>query len=364
MSIMMLSFLLTTCAKKDDPVLQNGTPVFSITGMINNTAVEYIAGQNSFYMDADYRSDSLQVYGFMGTMKKTCTGCKESLRVIIRNYQSGSAAIDPSQAFYNGSYLYTPASNAINKSLLLTLSAAPSGNGTVTHLWDFGDGTFSTQANPIKNYPAGSKYSVSYTASYSTGCSSNLTLPVGLDPYHPAPPNVSFTYTTDTSAQSFFLFNAIGDTGANITYFWDFGDAITATGTNVTHQYTTPGVFMVSLRYTKNTDTVIVNKNIRTLKNTSCMANFNYRNQPVTDPINASTVTVEWTDANGAHYSSDQVLQDDGSNFNIISSAPYITNEKGQATRALDVVFTCKVSNGTQTIELKNIRGHIAVAHP
>jgi PKD repeat protein len=367
LSGVLLVLLLQGCKKKEEPEIESGTPVFNINGAIDNTSKEYIGGKKDYFMYTDYRLPNGELYEFIGDMKQTCTDCKESLRVIIRNYQAGSGTVDPGQAFHTGEYFYTPPKGTqFNKSLRVSFDATPSGNGTVSHLWNFGDGTTSTAANPVKIFPTNSPYTVTYTVSYSNGCSSSVAIPVKLKTYGPPPSEINFSYSVDTfSSDNFTFFASASDSSASSNlYLWDFGDAGNASGTIVNHQYLIPGVYTVTLTYIKNnTDTIITRKNLSALHATACIANFNYSLQPISDPFMYSGITVEWTDASGVTYSSDKALQEN-SDFFINTSAPYIDNDRGQKTRALDVIFNCSASDGTKVIDLKNIKGHIAVAHP
>jgi len=368
--LLALPLLFGGCRKKEEPVAENGTPVFAIDGMIDNTHREYTGGRNNFYMYTDYRSSSGEPYEFIGDMKQTCTDCKESLRIIIKNYQGGVGSVDPNQAFHTGEYFYVPgAGSQFNKSLKVTLDAKPSGNGTVSHFWDFGDGTTSTLANPIKTYPANHTFTITYTASYSNGCSSSVSIPVGIKAYAAPPPNVSFTSNlVDTNGGSnLFSFNAnVSDTGGTSEYYWNFGtDTGYVSGNPVQHEYFVSGVYTVSLYFVKNnTDTVVSRQNLSVQNTSTCVANFNMSKQANSDAHNYSGIIVEWTDASGNKYSSAQAEQDEKSNFFIDASSPYIDNERAQKTRALDVRFNCKLSNGTTIIELRNMEGHIAVGHP
>ena len=49
-------------------------------------------------------------------------------------------------------------------------------NGTITNRrWDFGDGTFSTDANPTHTYTSAGNFNVSLLVTNSFGCSESLT---------------------------------------------------------------------------------------------------------------------------------------------------------------------------------------------
>src|SRR5690606_15415532 len=129
--------------------------------------------------------------------------------------------------------------------------------------WDFGDGSaLSTQQNPLHTYTTPGIYTVALTATNEAGAitetKSNFvevfTPVVAGFSQSPSSGTVPFTVTfTNTS------------TGAT-SYIWDFGDgSTTETTTNASHNYTSGGMFTVTLTATGPggtdiaTDTVTAN---------------------------------------------------------------------------------------------------------
>jgi len=118
-----------------------------------------------------------------------------------------------------------------------------------SYLWDFGDGATTTQTNPTHTYVTGGTYTVklyAYFADGSNGCVDSLVRTNYI--VAEAPPNINVTATPNTACSppltTQFLVNAIGTT----TWEWNFGDGDTSTTQgNVSHTYTTAGVFDVSL---------------------------------------------------------------------------------------------------------------------
>ncbi len=121
--------------------------------------------------------------------------------------------------------------------------------GAVSWLWNFGDGSTSTQQNPSYTYTNAGTYSVSLELTSSDGCKkiiskenfitvdsivSNISgLPAsGCAPIQVSPRGVLSTPTNITS------------------YSWNFGNGTTSTNPNPTAIYTVPGVYTVSLTIT------------------------------------------------------------------------------------------------------------------
>ncbi|MBS1978368.1 MAG: PKD domain-containing protein [Bacteroidetes bacterium] len=123
------------------------------------------------------------------------------------------------------------------------------------YLWDFGDGSTSTQANPGHLYTAAANYNVTLTANNSIGCQiavskslkiSSLPQPdfsVGLPPFSCSQSATPFQNTTSPLTDS------------NITTWnWSFGDLSGGTSTSMTpsYTYTAPGTYLVQLTATSD----------------------------------------------------------------------------------------------------------------
>ena len=124
------------------------------------------------------------------------------------------------------------------------------GNGPATYFWDFGDGTYSTEKNPVHIYSASGIYTISLTVE---------------DKYGDGDVEIKNNYITvvveSTLTVDFFVnatviaegesiqFTYNGSEGSGLTYFeWDFGDGSEFSHErNPMHIYDTPGVYSVFL---------------------------------------------------------------------------------------------------------------------
>ena len=117
--------------------------------------------------------------------------------------------------------------------------------------WNFGDGTTSTEANPVHAFPATGTYQVALTVTSSKGVTATTTKPVQVTRVNQKP-TADFTVACN---QLSCTFNAGGSTdpdGTVASYAWTFGDATTGTGSPVTHPYATAGTRDVTLTVTDN----------------------------------------------------------------------------------------------------------------
>ncbi len=111
--------------------------------------------------------------------------------------------------------------------------------------WDFGDGTSSTQQNPIHIYQNAGAYDVSITITDDAGCT-NSNLMFDFVNYIPYPTPDFLAWQSQACPGEPITFNNMSSPDA-VSFVWDFGDGTTSTDTMPTHTYTTPGVYTVSL---------------------------------------------------------------------------------------------------------------------
>ncbi|MEZ5359608.1 MAG: PKD domain-containing protein [Candidatus Zixiibacteriota bacterium] len=115
-----------------------------------------------------------------------------------------------------------------------------------TYLWNFGDGTTSTDPNPTHTYAAAGTYTISLTATNDCGDDTEtkteylVILETPIADFSAKPRSIC------TGGEVAFADNS---THA-LTWIWDFGDGATSTVQNPTHTYTTAGIYAVSLTVT------------------------------------------------------------------------------------------------------------------
>jgi len=113
-----------------------------------------------------------------------------------------------------------------------------------TWLWDFGDGTTSTEQHPIHTYAAPGAYTVSLNVSNAYGYNV-LTKVDYIDiGFPPTVVGITIPYNT-TVLNTPMWFNATAD-GAT-SYLWDFGDGTNSTAQNFKKSFTAEGDYFVTL---------------------------------------------------------------------------------------------------------------------
>ena len=113
--------------------------------------------------------------------------------------------------------------------------------------WDFGDGSTSTEQNPVYEFAASGTYSVSLTVTdgennLSDIYSENLTVEA-------KPPTADFTHSGSNLIIGFTDESEAGS-GMITSWNWEFGDGSTSTEQNPIHEYAIGDTFIVSLMVT------------------------------------------------------------------------------------------------------------------
>ncbi|MBN4066148.1 choice-of-anchor B family protein, partial [Candidatus Amoebophilus asiaticus] len=138
----------------------------------------------------------------------------------------------------------------------LTIIISDSSSDAFSYLWDFGDGTTDTSANPTHTYADGGSYMICLTVANPCGTDSVCTSFVcGL-------PVANFGYQQDTSAipEKNITFS---DSSAGATsYLWEFGDGSKDTTSNPQHTYADTGKYTVCLTVTNDCGSDISCKDI------------------------------------------------------------------------------------------------------
>jgi PKD repeat protein len=123
-------------------------------------------------------------------------------------------------------------------------------SGATSYQWNFGNGNYSTLAQPQNVFVSAGNYTVSLIATSSNGLSDTLTISNFITAL--PGPVVHFTASSFTgcASQTNFSFNNTS-TGA-VSYFWDFGDGTSSLQANPTKYFDLPDTYNVSLLATSN----------------------------------------------------------------------------------------------------------------
>ena len=143
---------------------------------------------------------------------------------------------------YNPVVGFTGAMGCINTPSTFTDTSFVQGGATLTNwAWDFGDGNTSTAQNPTNTYTVPGVYNVSLTVTSSSGCITNVVIPMTV------PPTTVADFTTADVCDGYAASFTDASTGAT-AWDWDFGDGSPIDNNqNPTHTYAGPGTYTVTL---------------------------------------------------------------------------------------------------------------------
>lgn len=144
----------------------------------------------------------------------------------------------------------------------LTLDFGDISFGAVlTRLWDFGDGTTSTDG-PVVNhtYAQAGLYNVTLTITTVDGCESSISMLVyaGDDPWVEHECQALFIPFPDSTGNGFFFFDMSLANGPIQSWAWDFGDNTTSSEQNPYHEYAAPGIYTVTLTITADSCSSVI----------------------------------------------------------------------------------------------------------
>lgn len=125
--------------------------------------------------------------------------------------------------------------NAVPGCAPMDVTFVNASTGASTYLWDFGDGTTSTDAHPAHTYVNTSFFltihTVTLTAYSPAGCQASVTQQITV---YPTP---DFTFVAQPDSGCSPLSVTFPSVVGAVSYAWDFGDGSTGTGPSPTHTY-------------------------------------------------------------------------------------------------------------------------------
>jgi len=116
----------------------------------------------------------------------------------------------------------------------------------MNYLWEFGDGTVSTDSVTSKKYQASGTYNVTLTAYSSQGCTHKTTKPFIIKPL----PNVNFDFGDACQTNGIIFTNS--SSGVISSNLWNFGNGDTSTLFTPTYNYPDSGQYEITLTVSNN----------------------------------------------------------------------------------------------------------------
>lgn len=135
-----------------------------------------------------------------------------------------------------------PSSICIAQSINFQNASTPA---PISSSWDFGDGTTSSQINPVKTFLSGGTFYVKLINNYGN-CSDTVAKDVTVI----TSPTVDFSTSDTVSCDAPVTVHFADKSPLASTWHWDFGDGSTSTEQNPNHTYNDAGFYDVTLSIT------------------------------------------------------------------------------------------------------------------
>jgi len=135
----------------------------------------------------------------------------------------------------------------------ITVNFFDNSSGIITNrFWDFGDGAFSEETNPVHIFPGPGNYLVCLSVFSDTlgfYCYDTYCIDVEIEYSLSSDFSLSLDTISGLTNNYYFNDNSIGNAD---TWLWDFGDGNVSVLQNVTHQYSESGEYEVCLKVTRS----------------------------------------------------------------------------------------------------------------
>ena len=345
--------------------LPAGTANFSSTstvssGTITNYAWNFGNGQTATTQNATATYSGTGPYNvtLIVTSDKGCVD--DSIRVMNTIYAQPIAAFN------------APAEVCLGAPINFTDISTAAGSTVTQWLWNLGDGTTSTQQNPVKNYAAAGSYNVTLTITSAIGCISTIAnRTVIVNPL----PTSNFNVLAPTCATRNITFNdaSAPNAGNLVKWTWNYGDgtnAVLNNGNPFTHNYTNPGTYNVTLQVETNKGCISTITNKPVTVNVLPKAGFispavclNDSFAPFIDTSKISTGSIaswQWNfgdpNANGANPNT-STLQNPNHRYTIVGSytATLIVTSNNGCTDTVSQTFTVNGSIPAANYTVQNV---------
>lgn len=367
LTYIILGVVFIASCNTEAPIDNNSEAVFFIRGEINGANVNLSAGDDNYYMLPSYFDDTLDIRQFSGKLGPyNCVGdvdCPQSIQISIREVEknNGNREGIEKTVFPRICDVRGPASYLFQSyKASFTSKSFPNG---MAHTWYFGDGSSSSDINPVHYYlnPLDSVVSPVLVVDNSVNsCQNSISYVVNFE----APCTVDFFPTYIFSQITLNPYPTIGR-----SELWSYnGDSYEPFGSKGPP---TDSITTVCLQSTETATNCLASKCKNVVLDTTsvgCVANFDVVKEKVTlkDVKDYSQVTIKWQNELGKIYQSDLFAQPNSFEFEIIEVDDYKNTPDGSSTKKVTIKFEVRLFGDSETdyVDFTSEKSVIALAYP
>lgn len=335
--IYLFAFLLVffACEEREEPQPINGTPEFYLIGEFNGEAFEYYAGEEGFINNAFSYTDNSDNKWYSASFGNQLN-------------ESFSFEINLAEVSANSNNLiqtgnYSSQADTIRQQYEVQFQA-PVTNPGATFLWDFRDGTFSNEKNPIYYFPfEKGAYEVCLNILYPDSCTAQICQTI--KPHLQGKLDI---ISANNGSDLTILSPQIQGFEA-IKYEWTLSNGQKSQTKDIAVQNSST-LIEACLEVT-NRKSEVYERCIQIIPaglQNVCTSNFDYETAILSDTISSGVVIGQFS-SNLQFSGTDFALSNfDGNRLEILSVEPYLTNESGEKTQKISFTMDVrlKVENG------------------
>lgn len=368
--LLLLPLVFWSACRQDsdlpDPV--DGMPVFSVEYTADTLPARRVtAGLDRIYLFSGYATDGQDVLTCTGTftsvqcLSDTCAG---RLTFEFRNTRRGQVVLTDS-LFHLGEYSFKTNAPPAGPTVYRTTFRADTTLGYTDFFWLFEDQYAAQGSLPTLDFSSTTdSIRVELQATRNSGPTSRVQRRVSLAGSDTAFPRLDLSITPQANT---YRLEAVSS-GASVTGLsWNNGTMqSTFEQDSLQPSYTVTALDMAG--QAGNAASARLQELPANPGVTLRTANFTHLTTVAflpADTLQLGTIALQWTDALGQVWRSDQGPQEPNMVFQVLEMGPYELNEQGQKTWQMQVSFTCQLYslNTGERIVFAG-KGHIAVAYP
>ncbi len=365
--ILLMALFFTACDKKPVPSSVEGDPVFYVSGQLEGEELEWLAGKDGMFMhtqNPDVEHGQFAYSGFLA--KEDCeSACQPKLRFVFFDSAEIEAEAEPSKIIKSRrSEFVAPELLEVYEVELEPQVWTQDLNPGLKYEWDFGDGEITTEANAKHYFPKNQNgFSVCLDVENTNNNSRNSICRDVLWEEHC---ESDFEFRPYQGYYELEVLNPRGDD----QHSWAFGSGRFADGSFLQLEYGEASKEKICLTTnTLNGCTSTICKNVvLDSSRARCLANFDFdfRETQIPGPnkLRSSRVLIEYTDANGKIWRSDEKIQSGDSFFEILKVEDHEVDRNGLPTKKLELLFSCELYNKASSLKFEDVHASIAVALP